>query len=369
MNKLAIWPAVFLLAVLLVSAAVATMSTTGGSFGWCLTQPSTSAESDGSAAGLDEEQAGNAAVIIAVGRDLGVPPRGWVIAIATALQESSLRNLPHLGADNDHDSLGLFQQRPSMGWGTPDQIQDPVYAATAFYQALLQVPDWHLLPLTEAAQAVQRSAFPDAYARHEQQAAQIVNTITGTDCSLITAAGWTRPLAGEVVSGFRTTSRPDHYGIDIPARSGTTIRAAAPGTVILVTCNATQDGQPYSCDVDGSPSVSGCGWYLDILHDQGIITRYCHLLQRPDVHVGDQVTAGQPIGRVGSSGHSTGPHLHFEVEIRTILDRDQDGVTIERRQIDPMPFLATRGITYQCATGGDCQPVHGDRVRVERRAG
>jgi len=367
-NKLAIWPAVFMLLVLLLSAAIATTSSTNSEFGWCLPQSSTDEdESDASVAGLDQEQADNAGIIITVGRDLNVPPRGWVIAIATALQESGLRNLPHLGADNDHDSLGLFQQRPSMGWGTPEQIQDPVYASTAFYERLLEVPDWHLLPLTEAAQAVQRSAYPDAYAQHEQQATQIVNAITGIDCSVITATGWTRPLAGEVVSGFRTASRPDHYGIDIPAGPGATIRAAAAGTVTLITCQATQGGQPYSCDVAGSESVSGCGWYLQILHAERIVTRYCHLLSRPEVHVGDEVTAGQPIGLVGSSGHSSGPHLHLEVEIRTILDRDEGGVTVEQRQVDPMPFFAARGIIYECVSGSDCQPAHGDRVRIEHR--
>src|SRR4029453_12564171 len=95
-----------------------------------------------------DEQMHNAAIIIAVGQRMKVPPRGWVIAIATAIQESSLRNLGDLGARNDHDSLGLFQQRPSTGWGTPAQIMDPQYSSTKFYEKLLQVPDWQTLPLT-----------------------------------------------------------------------------------------------------------------------------------------------------------------------------------------------------------------------------
>ena len=130
-------------------------------------------------AGLTAEQAGNAAVIIGVGQRLGVPPRGWVIATATALQESGLRNLGHLGTGNDHDSLGLFQQRPSQGWGTPAQILMPDYAAGKFYDRLQQVPRWQTLPLTDAAQAVQRSAYPDAYAKHETRAAAIVAAYTG----------------------------------------------------------------------------------------------------------------------------------------------------------------------------------------------
>ena len=117
-------------------------------------------------AGLSPEQARNAGVIVAVGERTGVPVRGWVVAVATALQESKLVNLGNLGAANDHDSLGLFQQRPSQGWGTPEQIMNPEYAATKFYERLLRVPGWERLPLTEAAQAVQRSAYPNAYAKH-----------------------------------------------------------------------------------------------------------------------------------------------------------------------------------------------------------
>ncbi|MBO0871457.1 MAG: hypothetical protein J2P15_23125, partial [Micromonosporaceae bacterium] len=104
-------------------------------------------------ASLQADQVRNAATIIRVGQQLTVPPRGWVIAVATALQESSLHNLGNLGPHNDHDSLGLFQQRPSQGWGTPAQVMDPAYASRRFYQKLLTVPGWQSLPLTEAAQA------------------------------------------------------------------------------------------------------------------------------------------------------------------------------------------------------------------------
>jgi cell wall-associated NlpC family hydrolase len=130
-------------------------------------------------AGLTAEQAGNAAVIIGVGQRLRVPPRGWVIAIATALQESDLINLGDLGPANDHDSLGLFQQRPSQGWGTPAEIMNPEHAATSFYQHLQRVPRWQSLPVTDAADAVQRSAYPDAYSKHETRAAAIVAAYTG----------------------------------------------------------------------------------------------------------------------------------------------------------------------------------------------
>jgi hypothetical protein len=125
----------------------------------------------------DSRQVGNAAVIVAVGRQLGLPQRAWVVAVATAMQESSLINLGDLGPGNDHDSLGLFQQRPSEGWGTASQVTDPAYAAARFYERLLRVPHWQSLPLAEAAQAVQRGAFPNAYARWEHDAAELVAAV------------------------------------------------------------------------------------------------------------------------------------------------------------------------------------------------
>jgi hypothetical protein len=125
----------------------------------------------------NEEQRANAATIVQVGLALGIPERGLIIAVATAMQESSLYNLGHLGERNDHDSLGLFQQRPSMGWGTPEQVTDPVYAATAFYLALQRVPNWQSLELTVAAQSVQRSAFPNAYAKWETDATALTQQI------------------------------------------------------------------------------------------------------------------------------------------------------------------------------------------------
>ncbi|TDC81560.1 hypothetical protein E1193_14380 [Micromonospora sp. KC606] len=126
---------------------------------------------------LDDAQLANARAIIEEARETGVGRRGAVIGIATSLQESKLYNLGHLGAYNDHDSQGLFQQRPSSGWGTPDQITDPGYASRAFFEALKNVHGWQELPLTTAAQTVQVSAFPYAYAQWEQQAADIVQQL------------------------------------------------------------------------------------------------------------------------------------------------------------------------------------------------
>ncbi|MBT1672512.1 LysM peptidoglycan-binding domain-containing protein [Curtobacterium flaccumfaciens pv. flaccumfaciens] len=123
------------------------------------------------AVGLSAEQRQNAATIVAVGRSLGVPDRGIVVALAAAMQESSLRNLPH----GDRDSVGLFQQRPSQGWGSAAKLQDPAHATALFFggrnnpnagktRGLLDVPGWSSMSITDAAQAVQLSAYPKAYA-------------------------------------------------------------------------------------------------------------------------------------------------------------------------------------------------------------
>src|SRR5262249_39844192 len=122
------------------------------------------------------EQITNATTIIATGITLGVPARGQIIALATALQESRLRNLTY----GDRDSLGLFQQRPSQGWGTAAQILDPVYATTRFYRALLKIDGWQQLTVAQAAQAVQRSADGSRYAQWEPLATALHTAITPT---------------------------------------------------------------------------------------------------------------------------------------------------------------------------------------------
>jgi len=125
------------------------------------------------------QQVIHARTIVQVGRELGLPPRAAVIAVATALQESHLNNYGHLGKRNDHDSLGLFQQRPSAGWGTPQQVRNPRHAVTRFYRKLMRVKNWQHRPLTQVAQAVQVSAFPFAYAKWEAMAAHLVRAAYG----------------------------------------------------------------------------------------------------------------------------------------------------------------------------------------------
>ncbi len=298
--------------------------------------------------GYGATQIKNAAIIIKTGSDLKLPPRAWVIAIATAMQESGLRNLD---TAVDHDSLGLFQQRPSTGWGMPAQILNPAYAATKFYTKLKSIAGWERMPLTDAAQRVQGSAYPDAYAKHESIATQIVNALAhgagsavGNSVAIvclsaggqIAASGWTLPVLGaKIGSGFRTPDRPTHQGVDLIVGRFTAIHAASSGIVSVVKCDVDHSGN-HTCDIDGWPGKGGCGWMVEIVHAGNVMTRYCHMVQHPAVTVGQHVTAGQQIGRVGTSGNSSGPHLHFEVHLND--DRRSVGA------IDPVPFMAKVGV-------------------------
>jgi murein DD-endopeptidase MepM/ murein hydrolase activator NlpD len=299
-------------------------------------------------------QVDNAAIIVATGQKQRVPPRGWVIAVATAMTESGLSNLGDLGARNDHDSLGLFQQRPSQGWGQPPQLMDPVYASTKFYQALQRVHGWETLPLTVAAQRVQKSAFPDRYAQHEQDAEQVVAAVTGkatiTDlagaslaqCGLppvVASGGWIAPVHAAITSGFRTPSRPTHEGDDLGAKRDTVIRAAAAGQVVFAGC----DPDTGNCDTDGDLSTPGCGWYVEIYHGAGVATRYCHMVRRPDVAVGAHVDAADPVGLVGASGHVTGPHLHFEVHTGVTCPPKGRCRLSSANATDPAAFMRAKG--------------------------
>lgn len=130
---------------------------------------------DGGSEALTAEQADNAALITAISLQRGLPALAATIALATAMQESKIRNINY----GDRDSVGLFQQRPSQGWGAPDQIMDPVYSTNAFYDGLLKVAGYESMEITVAAQAVQRSGFPDAYAQHELMARAFASALTG----------------------------------------------------------------------------------------------------------------------------------------------------------------------------------------------
>jgi cell wall-associated NlpC family hydrolase len=188
------------------------------------------------------EQLGNAAIIVAEGQKMSVPPRGYVIALATAMQESSLHNLGDLGSANDNDSLGLFQQRPSQGWGTPAQLLDPHYASAKFYAKLLTVQGWQQMSLTQAAQAVQRSGTPTAYQKWQADAEALAAYLDGgatLQCSLDGGDG-------------KTGDAP------VPLPPGFTLPAGTPPAVVTAIAWAlAQLGTPYSFGGDCTAAHSG----------------------------------------------------------------------------------------------------------------
>ncbi|WP_347041803.1 hypothetical protein [Brachybacterium nesterenkovii] len=148
----------------------------------------------GTSHGYTSERTANAALITAVAVDRGLPPRAASIALATAYQESKLENISH----GDRDSLGLFQQRPSQGWGTEQEIMDPIHASNAFYDALEKIPGYQSMPLNDAAQKVQRSGYPEAYADHETEGRLFASALTGHSganlvCDLAAADGPVSP--------------------------------------------------------------------------------------------------------------------------------------------------------------------------------
>ncbi|MFI0722391.1 hypothetical protein [Streptomyces sp. NPDC021224] len=198
---------------------------------------------------LTQSQAANAATIAAVAAARALPERAVAIALATALQESRLDNLDH----GDRDSLGLFQQRPSQGWGTAQQILDPVYSSTAFYKSLVKIHDYQDLPLTVAAQKVQRSGYPEAYAQHEEDATLLAAALVGRKggaLSCTTGADREDSAGGAPGSATAVTA-------ELKREFGAQVRpAAAAGPVAAVTVPATAAG-------GGATTVSAPrGWQL-----------------------------------------------------------------------------------------------------------
>lgn len=243
------------LLVVLVSSAVTTVLGGGPALTGCSTSVGAAV---GDALPLGDEQTVNARTVIDAAAQLGMPARAAMIGVATAWQESGLRNLDH----GDRDSVGLFQQRPSAGWGsTPaspadhrtarQRLLDPVYAATAFYTALRTVPGWQALSLTQAAQAVQRSAHPDAYAKWETPAARVVATFTAQAC-LAKPPGASAAARTAIDYARAQLGLPYQWGGDGPAAgdpgfdcSGLTRAAyAAAGITLPRTAQAQYDAGP-----------------------------------------------------------------------------------------------------------------------------
>lgn len=287
---------------------------------------------------LERAQLRHAATILTVGaRTKGVGRDGVMVALMAALTESRLRMLanttaypesasyPNDGDASDHDSLGMFQMRPSTGWGTVRQLMDPGYQARAFFggptgpnqgspRGLLDIPGWRQLSPGAAAQTVEVSAHPDRYARFAQVAVAIMRALTRSG-----PGGRQAPVAapGRVVfplptgSWHRTdsfgprtdplTGDPDiHTGVDYAASAGTPILAIAAGRVI-----------------HAGPVASGYANLIVIGHriaGRRLVSAYAHM-EASDIRVreGEVVSAGQAIAEVGAAGNATGPHLHLEI--------------------------------------------------------
>ncbi|MCU1562412.1 MAG: hypothetical protein JWN05_791 [Arthrobacter sp.] len=186
------------------------------------------ADAGGRSGDLATDQAANAALITAVAIRRGLPARAASIALATALQESKLRNIDY-GDKAGPDSRGLFQQRPSQGWGTTEQVMEPYYASNAFYDALVKVSGYESMNITDAAQRVQRSAYPDAYAKHEGVARAFASALTGQ-----TPAGLDCSLRAPDAAGD-----PDVVLEGLTAALGD-VPASADGTTLLVEAEGTQ---------------------------------------------------------------------------------------------------------------------------------
>ncbi len=184
---------------------------------------------------LTPTQAANAALISGVAVDRGLPARAASIAIATAIQESRLENIDY-GDDAGPDSRGLFQQRPSQGWGTEEQIMMPLYSTGAFYDALVQITGYETLPITEAAQSVQRSAYPEAYADHAPEGRAFASALTGNS-----------PAALNCI-------------LRQPTATGSAVEVSAAADEVFGPLGGVVDGNTLTLEVTGTTGWAAAQW-------------------------------------------------------------------------------------------------------------
>jgi murein DD-endopeptidase MepM/ murein hydrolase activator NlpD len=299
--------------------------------------------------GLDEEQTQVAQQIVAAVRAFPATadrPHAAVIALATARQESGLRNLDY----GDRDSLGAFQQRPSQGWGTPDQVMNVPQATTTFLEHLVLVPGWENRPVADIAADVQRPAdeyrglyeqwVPLATRLTEQlwpRAALLTATTqsTCTESATAAVAGVVYPVPAAFIgtdshnwggSGSHWSSW--HTGTDFSVPCGTPVLAATAGTV----------------DFDTNQAWAGKWLVKVVTGPDSVATWYAHM-QKLEVSPGQRVSAGQHLGEVGARGNATGCHLHFEVHLH-------NGSIYGPDNVDPSPWLAQNASTGDVPLGG-----------------
>lgn len=257
---------------------------------------------------LPGEQIPNAQTIVATGLSADVPRRGQIVALATAMQESRLRNL----SSGDRDSLGLFQQRPSQGWGTAEQIRDPVNATEQFYKALLKVHGWQQMTLTQAAQAVQKSGYPDAYARWEPLATALQKAIAVTF-----------PGAGKDGSG-KTAGKPTTASDCGSASDGSSFGKIPEGAV----------PKGYKVPKDADPRArKAIVWAMGQLGTKYQWGGRCTAAHGPD-----------PMGRCDCSSLVQQAYKHAGISLtRTTYTQVREGKAISPKALKPGDLLFSRG--------------------------
>ncbi|MFF3556167.1 C40 family peptidase [Streptomyces tsukubensis] len=252
---------------------------------------------------LPDEQIPHAKTIVATGISMKVPERGQVVALATALQESRLRNLNY----GDLDSLGLFQQRPSQGWGTPEQVRDPVYASTKFYEGLLKVAGWESMTITQAAQAVQLSGFPDAYAQWEPLSRALQKAIVA-----ILPEGGSAPDGDSPASGC------------VPGKDGAEFGPITPGTV----------PKGYEIPKDADPRAQkAIRWAMGQLGTPYQWGGTCKAPRGPD-----------PMGRCDCSSLTQQAYAAAGVTLtRTTYTQVKEGKAVSAKTLKPGDLIFSRG--------------------------
>lgn len=294
----------------------------------------------GSIAGYGHEQLVNAAHVMLAASDAGLTIRDQQIGVMTAMGESGLKVLD-FGDTAGPDSRGLFQQRANGAWGSLPDRMDPYISSTNFFKVEKTIEGRETLEPTLVANRVQRNADPYHYAKYWESAGKVVQGLAGrvvpttgtppattsdgcgSTSGPVALTGWAAPAAGGMTSDYGPRSSPGgigstwHKGIDFGGGCEAPIWAANAGTVIK------------------AGPAGGLGNAIEIDHGEGIVTRYGHMFPAGVLaQVGDLVTAGQQIGRIGTAGKSTGCHLHFEVQ--------RGG-----QHVDPQAFLTSVGVDLE----------------------
>ena len=261
---------------------------------------------------LSSSQLANAQIIYNVSVSLGLPQQAAVIGIATAMQESTLENISY----GTSDSLGLFQQRPSQGWGTPARIMQPVYAATAFYDALVKVPGWQSLPLTVAAQDVQHSEYPDAYGKWQSLATALVSQFSAATSDCLTGDGPSVPASG-------STRLPAGYAL--PPGTPQAVQTA-------ISYAVAQLGKPYIWGGTGPEGYDCSGLVMMAYQAAGIDiprTTYQQVDAGTPVYGLSQLQPGDLLFTAGSDGSDSNPgHVGMYIGDNLIIQAPQTGEDI-----------------------------------------